>query len=150
MSEPVSFAGTADKHMQRRLMLSIVFRLLCRCAVYLSILILVTLLAVVVWMSSGWLNLDFFRNGHSAFPAKAGIQAGLWGSFWLILLTSLFSLPIGIGAAVFLEEYASDTRLTRIIKLNLSNLAGVPSIVYGMLGLTVFVKMFGRVSDFLL
>ncbi len=143
MSQSASFVSSADAGMRRRLILSDVFRLLCRFAVYFSILILVTLLAVVVWMASGWLNLDFFRNGHSAYPAKAGIQAGIWGTFWLILLTSLFSLPVGIGAAVFLEEYASDTRLTRIIKLNLSNLAGVPSIVYGMLGLMAFVKMFG-------
>jgi len=147
MSQPPSFVSTTDRNVQRRLLLSIVFRLLCRVAVYSGILVLVTLLSVVLVMSLEWLNLDFFRKGDSQIAENAGIQAGIWGTFWLISLTAVFSLPVGIGAAVYLEEYASDTRLTRLIKLNLSNLAGVPSIVYGMLGLTVFVRMFGAFGN---
>lgn len=143
MSSAASFTSSGDPRMRRRLFLSVVFQWICRCAVYCSIVILVTLLAVVVWLAIPSLDFDFFRHGHSAFPEKAGIQAGLWGSFWLILLTTAFSLPVGIGAAVYLEEYATDTRLTRTIKINLANLAGVPSIVYGMLGLTLFVRTFG-------
>ena len=129
--------------MRRRLLLSSSFRLICRVAVYSAILVLVTLLSVVLWLAMERLTLQFFQRGFSLIPDRAGIKAGIWGSFWLISLTAIFSLPVGIGAAVYLEEYASDTRLTRLIKVNLSNLAGVPSIVYGMLGLTVFVRMFG-------
>ena len=147
MTSPANFISGGDSLMRRRLMMSAVFRHLCRAAVYSSILVLATLLFVVVWLSVERLNWQFFNHGHFTDPEKAGIQAGLWGSFWLVLLTTLFSMPVGIGAAVYLEEYAADTRLTRLIKVNLSNLAGVPSIVYGMLGLAVFVRMLGVFGD---
>ncbi len=75
-------------------------------------------------------------------PEKAGILPGVWGSIWLVLLTALIAVPLGVGAAVYLEEYAGETLLSRIIKLNLANLAGVPSIVYGILGFAVFVRFF--------
>ena len=75
-------------------------------------------------------------------PETAGVLHALWGSLWLLLYTALIAVPIGIGAAVYLEEYATDTWLTRLIKLSLANLAGVPSIVYGILGLCVFVEFF--------
>ncbi|MEP3477622.1 MAG: phosphate ABC transporter permease PstA [Fuerstiella sp.] len=139
--------SAADSGIQRRLALSAVFRMVCRIAVYLAITILLALLSVVIYLSIGWLDLDFFQRGHFHDPEKAGILSGLWGSFWLIGITTMLTLPIGIGAAIYMEEYASDTRLTRFIKLNLSNLAGVPSIVYGMLGLMVFVKFFGLVGN---
>lgn len=77
-------------------------------------------------------------------PEKSGILPGLWGSIWLVLMTSIVAVPLGVGAAVYLEEYASDTWGTRLIKLNLANLAGVPSIVYGILGFSVFVRFFGK------
>lgn len=137
------FSPGADDSVRKRLLLSNLVRALCRIAVYSALIVLLVLLSVVVWLSIGWLDADFFRRGYSQLPERAGILAGLWGSFWLISLTALISLPIGIGAAVYLEEYAGDNRLTRIIKTNLANLAGVPSIVYGMLGLAAFVKMFG-------
>lgn len=139
--------SVSDSDIQRRLLLSSVFRGVCRVAIYVAISILVALLAVVIYLSIGWLDFGFFQHGHSTFPEKAGILSGLWGSFWLIGMTTSFTLPIGIGAAVYLEEYSADTRLTRFIKLNLSNLAGVPSIVYGMLGLMVFVKFFGLIGN---
>lgn len=137
------FQPGTDPTVQRRIFLSNCLRVACRVAIYSAVITLLVLLIVVAWMAVGWLNADFFSNGFSRLPKRAGIQAGLWGSFWLISLTGMLSLPVGIGAAVYLEEYADDNRLTQIIKLNLSNLAGVPSIVYGILGLAVFVKMFG-------
>lgn len=91
----------------------------------------------------GWLTGKFLTSFNSYDPLEAGIRAGLWGSIWLIVLTSLMSVPLGIGAAVYLEEYAKPTRLTKLIQLNIANLAGVPSIVYGILGFTVFSRMFG-------
>lgn len=138
-----AFSTSSDSEIRGRLFLSALFRLVCRVAIYMAISILIVLLSVVTYLSIGWLDWGFFQSGHSTFPEKAGILSGLWGTFWLIGMTTVFTLPVGVGAAVYLEEYAADTRLTRFIKLNLSNLAGVPSIVYGMLGLMVFVKFFG-------
>lgn len=121
-----------------------VFELACAAATWMCLVILaIMLIGVTV---KGWphLNWSFLTQFDSQIePENAGIKAGLWGTFWLILLTALFSIPVGIGAAVYLEEYAKPTRLTRIIQLNILNLAGVPSIVYGILGVTVFGHMFG-------
>lgn len=91
----------------------------------------------------GWLTLSFLTNFNSYEPTEAGILAGLWGSVWLIGLTALMVIPLGVGAAIYLEEYAKPTRLTKLIQLNIANLAGVPSIVYGILGFSVFSRMFG-------
>lgn len=119
------------------------FELLCSAATWSGVGVLAVLLACVVWQSWGWLDVQFLTSYDSAIdPQRAGILAGLWGSFWLMLLTILISVPAGVGAAIYLEEYAVDSWLTRLIRVNLSNLAGVPSIVYGILGLTVFVRMF--------
>jgi phosphate transport system permease protein len=91
----------------------------------------------------GWLTWGFLTKANSYDPLEAGIMVGFWGSVWLIGLTSLMAVPLGVGAAVYLEEYAKPTRFTRFIQLNIANLAGVPSIVYGILGFTVFNRMFG-------
>jgi phosphate transport system permease protein len=80
---------------------------------------------------------------RSRDPALAGFRVGIAGSLWLLGLVAVFALPVGIGAAVFLEEYAPPGRIRRIIQTNISNLAGVPSIVYGILGLALFVRAFG-------
>jgi phosphate transport system permease protein len=82
----------------------------------------------------------FFGNFVSRFPARAGIKAALYGTMWLMGLTALFSFPVGVGAAVYLEEFAPRNRLTNLIEANIANLAGVPSVVYGILGLGVFVR----------
>lgn len=91
----------------------------------------------------GWLTWSFLTRFNSDDPFEAGIAAGLWGSLWLIALTALIAVPMGVGAAVYLEEYSKPTRMTKLIQLNIANLAGVPSIVYGILGFTVFARMFG-------
>ena len=77
------------------------------------------------------------------FPKKAGINSALFGTLWLIGFTALFSVPIGIGAGIYLEEFGNKNYFSRFVDLNISNLAGVPSIVYGMLGLVIFVRWFG-------
>lgn len=120
------------------------FRAVCGGAAWSSVLLLAILLGTILWMGAARVNWRFISSYDSLVdPAKAGVLAGLWGSFWLMILTMLISVPVGVGAAVYLEEYATDNRLTRLIRINLANLAGVPSIVYGILGLTVFVRMFG-------
>ena len=123
--------------------IGLAFGTLCMVSTWLGVGVLVVLLAGVVWQAIGWLDWDFITSYDSRHPEQAGILAGLWGSLWLIIYTTLFSVPIGVGAAVYLEEFAQNNRMRRFIQVNLSNLAGVPSIVYGILGLTVFVRMFG-------
>lgn len=88
-----------------------------------------------------WITPDFLTKPQASRPEFAGVRTAILGSLWIILLTALFAFPIGVGAAVYLEEYASDNRLNRIIETNISNLAGVPSIIYGMLGLALFVRI---------
>ena len=123
------------------------FEELCRAATWFGVVVLVVLLSSVAWQARHRLGWEFVTNHDSTLhPEQAGVWGGLIGSGWLMLLTALFSVPVGMGAAVYLEEYAGDTWLTRLIRVNLANLAGVPSIVYGILGLTVFVRMFGLFS----
>lgn len=109
-------------------------------------LLCVGMLLVLLWSvaSSGlaWLDIDFLTSFPSRFPEKAGIRSALAGSLWLTALTGLISLPLGVGAAVYLEEYATHSRWRRLVQTNISNLAGVPSIVYGILGLGLFVQTF--------
>ena len=118
------------------------FERVCLAATLTGIVVLAVLLIAIVWQAWGWLDIQYLGSYDSRIPEKAGIFAGLWGSLWLIIFTTIFSVPIGVGAAIYLEEYSTESLLTRTIRINLSNLAGVPSIVYGILGLTVFVRMF--------
>lgn len=137
----VSFSSGGDAIIRRRLMISRLFSWLCRLVTYASLGILLILIGSILWNSAGRLSFDFLTRHYSTDPMKCGILAGLWGSFWLVLLTTFFSIPVGVGSAVYLEEMASDHFVVRVIKVNLSNLAGVPSIVYGILGLTAFRPM---------
>lgn len=88
----------------------------------------------------GWLDWDFITSFPSRFPEKAGIAAALMGSIWIITLTAPIAFILGVGTALYLEEYAKKSWFTRLIQININNLAGVPSIVYGILGLAVFVQ----------
>ena len=88
-----------------------------------------------------WLNLDFLGAAQSSVAIAAGVRGAILGTLMTILVTIAIAFPIGIGAAIFLEEYAVDNRLNRFIRINIYNLAGVPSIIYGMLGLALFVRL---------
>lgn len=87
-----------------------------------------------------WISSEFLTNPQSSTPEVAGIRTAILGSLWVVAITILFSFPVGVGAAIYLEEYATENRLNRIIQTNINNLAGVPSIIYGMLGLAIFVR----------
>ena len=87
-----------------------------------------------------WLTSDFVARPQSSEPLTAGVRTAILGSLWTILFTILLAFPIGVGAAIYLEEYASDSWLNRVIQTNINNLAGVPSIIYGILGLAIFVR----------
>ncbi len=109
-------------------------------AVTIPLVIMVMLLIDTFIDGSGRLNVDFLTSFPSRFAESAGILSPLVGSGILMVLTALFAVPVGIGAAVYLEEYAGKTRLSSFIEINISNLAGVPSIIYGLLGLGLFVR----------
>jgi len=95
-----------------------------------------------------WLKPGFIVNGTSAQPELAGIRTALLGSAFLITITMLFAFPLGVGAAIYLEEYAkSKSWISRMIQINIDNLAGVPSIVYGILGLAIFVRSLGKITS---
>jgi phosphate transport system permease protein len=87
-----------------------------------------------------WLTSDFVSRPQTSEPLTAGVRTAILGSLWTILFTILLAFPVGVGAAIYLEEYASDNWLNRLIQTNINNLAGVPSIVYGILGLAIFVR----------
>jgi phosphate transport system permease protein len=89
---------------------------------------------------------DFLRTGYSTLSSRAGVFQGLVGSLMLMGFVVVIAFPLGIGAAIYMEEYARNTRLTRFINANIRNLAGVPSIVYGLLGLAIFVEALGSVT----
>ncbi len=88
-----------------------------------------------------WLRTSFIVNAQASSAEVAGVRTAILGSLWTILITIVVAFPLGVGAAIYLEEYAVDNRLTRLIRTNITNLAGVPSIIYGMLGLAIFVRM---------
>ncbi len=116
------------------------FACMCLLATLSCIAALVLLLWQVFSHGMDWLTWDFIRALPSRFPAKAGIRTALAGSLWLMGLTTIISVPIGVGAAIYLEEYATANRLRTLVQTNIANLAGVPSIVYGILGLGLFVR----------
>lgn len=108
-----------------------------------GILVLFILVGDVLRKGIPWLSRQFFTGFPSRFPQKSGILPGLLGSFYIIILTIIFSVPTGVGTSIYLEEYAKKNWLTRLIKINISNLSGTPSIVYGLLGLAIFVRTLG-------
>ncbi len=134
--------GTGALGRRRRLMDG-AFKLFAVFVTCLSVLALVLLLTSVVYLGWEYLSLDLLSNYASRTPEKAGVKAALAGTIWICVICAVVAIPVGVATAVYLEEYARRTHLTRIIDLNISNLAGVPSIVYGIIGLTVFARFFG-------
>ena len=109
-------------------------------AILIGVAGLAALLIDVLIDGLGFLNWKFLTNYASRKPLESGILAPMSGTVWVVGLTAIFTVPVGIGTAIYLEEFARKNRLTRLIELNISNLAGVPSVIYGLLGLAVFVQ----------
>jgi phosphate transport system permease protein len=116
------------------------FHITCFLATFVGIVVLGTLLFDVIATGGHRLTWEFLTGFPSRFAARAGMKPALIGSIWALGLTGLIAFPLGVGTAIWLEEYAPPTRLKTVIETNIANLAGVPSIVYGMLGLAVFVR----------
>ncbi len=132
-----------SRHLARRKRADRLFSVLCGSAVLVGIVSLVTIIAKIALDGLSRLDLSFLVSDLSHRPDRTGILPALFGSIYLVGLTLLFSAPVGTAAAVYLEEFAeSGGRLGRWLKLGAANLAGVPSIVYGLVGLAVFVRFF--------
>ena len=110
-------------------------------ATLLALTVLAALLVNIAVDGLGRIDWDFIRNFPSRKPERAGIVSALVGTAYIMILTAAISVPIGVGAGIYLEEYAKNNFLTKIIEINIANLAGVPSIIYGLLGLTIFVRV---------
>ena len=108
-------------------------------SVFVGIVGLVLLLFEVFTKGIPWVSWHFITDYPSRHPDEAGLFSALMGTVWLMGMTAVFTVPVGVGAAIYLEEYAPKNWLTKVIEINVANLAGVPSIVYGLLGLALFV-----------
>ena len=136
-------SGASRAFERRRRLKGAVFAVLCTAATLVGVVALLVLLNDVLGDGASRVDFDFLNSFASRFPERAGVKAALFGSIWILALTALISFPVSVAAAIYLEEYAPRNSLTRLIQLNIANLAGVPSIVYGILGLAVFVRGLG-------
>ncbi|NUP90420.1 MAG: phosphate ABC transporter permease PstA [Candidatus Sumerlaeia bacterium] len=116
------------------------FRVFCRVCAWSSFAVLAVLLGDLLWRGAAHVSWDFLTSFPSRMPERAGIKAALAGSLWLMVLTMLVATPVGFASAIYLEEYSRRGRLSTFIEINIANLAGVPSIIYGILGLALFVR----------
>lgn len=133
---------TEHRNLAKRHLKSKVFAAFCGAVTWSSVVLLVVLLYQVSVDGFRWLDWQFIDSFPSRFPERAGIKSALVGTIWLILLVALISIPVGVSAALYLEEFATKGRISKMIEVNIANLAGVPSIVYGILGLAIFVRYF--------
>lgn len=130
----------ATRSLRSRLLRGQVFALLCFVSALVGLLLLGLLLFDVVAEGGSKVTPGFLDSYPSRFPDRAGVKSALWGTLWVMGITALFCVPVGVAAAIYLEEYARPTRLNRFIQTNIYNLAGVPAIIYGILGLALFVR----------
>lgn len=139
----ISRLHEGSEGLARRHRMGAALRILCTAAALLGVVLLVVLLWSVARLGLPWLDWQFLSSYPSRHPEKAGILSAIFGTVWIVVLTALIAVPIGVGSAVYLEEYGRKSRWARFLEINLSNLAGVPSILYGILGLAVFARAFG-------
>lgn len=132
-----------QRRLRRRKLTGHAFHGLCLLAVGVGLAMLGALLANII--SDGWsrVNWGFITGFPSRHPEEAGIRAALLGSVYVVATAGVTAFFLGVGAAIYLEEYAARNRFARVVQINISNLAGVPSIIYGILGLEIFVRVMG-------
>ncbi|WP_099361449.1 phosphate ABC transporter permease PstA [Fredinandcohnia onubensis] len=136
-------ASQVQKKMGARLLTNRISKVIFLLSTLVGLIVLITLFYRVLADGLGWVNLDFLTNKLSTNPDRAGIMGAILGTVWLMVVVAPVTMLLGIGTAIYLEEYATKGRLQSFIQTNISNLAGVPSIVFGILGLTVFVRTMG-------
>jgi phosphate transport system permease protein len=132
-----------DERVEARKRASLVLATVLFLSTLFGVVVLVTLLVDVFLKGLPWLDGQFLDSYPSRLPERAGIKSALVGSLWTMGLTALLAVPVGVASAVFLEEYAPRGWFFRMIQVNIANLAGVPSVLYGILGLALFVRFFG-------
>ncbi len=144
-AEPFAFGQT--RGLAARQSIARLFNAVFLVATCFAIVALAVLLWTIVGRGWDWLSWGLIANMPSRKAAQAGLNSALFGTIWVISLTALIAFPVGVGAAIYLEEYAPPSRWTRILQVNIANLSGVPSVVYGLLGLGIFVELLqlGRV-----
>ncbi len=139
-----------DKHrVSRRVNLNNRVKNIFAFSTLLVMLVLVVLLYDIIRESIGWLNWEFLMKNLSIFPEKAGIRGAILGTLYLMVIVIPVTLILGVATAIFIEEYAKDRFLQRMIRVNISNLASVPSVIFGLLGLTFFSRVLGLGSSIL-
>ncbi len=131
------------RQIERRVRLSGLVKNVFAVSIGLTLMVLVFLLFDIVKDSIGWLDLDFLRGNLSIFPEKAGIFGAIMGTVYMMLIVIPVTFILGVSTAIYLEEYAKPGRLKDFININLSNLASVPSVIFGLLGLAVFSRLLG-------
>ncbi len=136
MSNEQRFDERPDQRRRKGLILGGVFFL----ATIFGLVVLITLIVDVAIKGGQWLDWGFLTSFPSRIPANAGIKSAIIGSLWMIVLTALISVPVGVASAIYLEEYAPQGWFLKLIQININNLAGIPSIIYGILGLALFVR----------
>lgn len=136
-------AARFEPALMRRRLTGTLFYGACMAAIGILLIALVLLLVDVFARGLPWLDLEFLGGVPSRRPERAGILPAMLGSFQVAVIVGLVAFPIGVAAAIYLTEYASDGRFNRLLQTNISNLAGVPSIIYGILGLALFVRLLG-------
>lgn len=139
-----------DKHrVSRRVNLNNRVKNIFAFSTLLVMVVLVVLLYDIIRESIGWLNWEFLMKNLSIFPEKAGIRGAILGTLYLMVIVIPVTLILGVATAIFIEEYAKDGLLQRMIRVNISNLASVPSVIFGLLGLTFFSRVLGLGSSIL-
>lgn len=148
---PTASLKTSDSkfnpNLSRRYALDHLFKAFSWISVILSLVVLLALLADICMDGSGRISWEFITALPSRRASAAGVLPALVGSIWLLFITALIAIPVGIGAGIYLEEFAAKNWFTNLIEINISNLAAVPSIIYGLLGLQVFVYWMAPITN---
>jgi len=145
----VNFGKNTSRRIKRRVMLDKVGKVTFSLSTVFALIVLGILIFRIGSQSIGWLNLGFLQRNLSRFPEKAGIYGAIIGSIKLMTVVAPVTILLGVSTAIYLEEYASKGRMQSFINTNISNLAGVPSVIFGLLGLTVFGRLMGLGSSIL-
>lgn len=132
-----------EKKRRPRLMKNNFMKMLFLFSTLFGLVVLVILLGTTILDGWKYLTADFFSNFSSSRPSRAGIKGAIIGTLWLMAFTTPIAIILSVGTALYLEEYAPKNKFTKFVDTNIANLAGVPSVVFGLLGLTIFVRQFG-------
>jgi phosphate transport system permease protein len=141
VTPPAAAAPRFEPHLMRRKLSGTIFLGACLLAIGLLLLALILLLVSVLTAGVPWLDIQFLTSMPSRRPQNAGVLPAIVGSLEMGVIIGLITFPVGVAAAIYLQEYAADTFLNRLLRTNISNLAGVPSIIYGIFGLALFVRV---------